>query len=101
MLYPKRIIIETLRGCNLRCPMCPMHDYTGGIQKMSDTTLDNAIRQLQDIIAHNDGKKFVHMEPYCLGEPLLRPDFPEIVKRLKPLTRRLVVVTNAYAWDTF
>jgi radical SAM protein with 4Fe4S-binding SPASM domain len=83
--------LEITRHCNLRCRHCYMCDYRPGEAELSLNEIHNMLDQLADA--------------GCLrllitgGEPLLRPDFPEIWKHAKSRGIMLTLFTNATLVD--
>lgn len=93
--FPLSIYIETGNQCNFRCRYCPISrkDYaeiSGGFKTMSFSDFENVCRQIKD------GGRLKVLRFYFMGEPLLNPRLPEMIKmacRMK-LADRTELTTN-------
>ena len=77
-----------LAGCNLRCPFChnsELLDSTAAEIVMDDAALTDFLRKRQGML---DGVAFTG------GEPLLRPDLPELMRRIRDLGYAVKLDTN-------
>ena len=74
MLYefPKRVEIELVSDCNLRCTYCPRH-YVNDLTGYMDVTLFN--RLIDEISQYQDRILVLHRR----GESLMHPKFAEMV----------------------
>lgn len=77
--------IETTRGCNLQCQVCGLSHYHVNAGHMSLENFEYIIEQFK-------GVQEVTLQG--LGEPLLNPDFIEIVRAAKARGMRVVTSTN-------
>jgi|GEM_PF-3561999 len=79
--YPKAIILETIRGCNLACVFCPLQLETKPTFKkhglMTEETFANI---LSTVISTVDIKMFIM---HNLGEPLLDRNISAKIKQIK------------------
>ena len=88
---PDDIAIETVMGCNLRCPMCPISvgpDAMNG-RPARVMTLDVYRRILEQIA---DRRRFILLT--IIGEPLLHPRIVEFVALAKGDGHRVGLITN-------
>lgn len=79
----KRVYLEITNSCNLNCPFC---DYPKGHDFLSIDEIKDYLKQIK---------------PYCnyvylhiIGEPLLHPDFDEVLNTLDDMDMQLQLVTN-------
>jgi radical SAM protein with 4Fe4S-binding SPASM domain len=77
--------IETTRGCNLQCQVCGLSHYHVNAGHMSLENFEYILDQLEDV-------QEVMLQG--LGEPLLNPDFVEIVQAAKARGLRTDTSTN-------
>ncbi len=77
--------IETTRGCNLQCQVCGLSHYRVKAGHMSLENFERVLNQLS-------GVQEVMLQG--LGEPLLNPDFVEIVRAAKTRGLRTDTSTN-------
>jgi len=91
-IFPKYIEIETVRGCNARCIMCPLSvddNYKKGL--MTDALFKKIVDQFSEYIDF--------LNQVCLsrnGEPLIDKNLPEKIKILKKIgIKRVNFSTNA------
>jgi len=85
--YPASILLEPTNACNLRCRMCPA--YGEGVKKRRDVGFikKEIWGKIIDEIGSWPGS--VNLDIHGAGEPLLHPDFFEIVsyaKKMKNIT---------------
>lgn len=93
--FPLSMYIETTNRCNSRCRYCPISfkDYSkisGGFSTMSLFKFNKICHDI-----HAGGKLKV-LRFYLMGEPLLNPDLPEMIKiatKMK-LAERTELTTN-------
>lgn len=75
---PHLIHIETVMGCNLRCPMCPVSNTKEFMSGRKFTYMDASLyRQIIDELTAEGGKHEVYLNQ--LGEPTLHRDIVEFV----------------------
>lgn len=83
--YPKRVVLELTNNCNFHCSHCFRNAGCGELEFLSK-------RICEELSEKYSGKIFEIQ--ITGGEPLLHPDFAEIVEILKPHFR-LILMTNA------
>lgn len=90
-IYPTNIIIETIRGCNLKCPFCPLqldekiNDY--GIMK--DEIFNNI---LEKVITIENIKLFIM---HNLGEPLLDKNIFKRISEIKKIRNDVEILIDS------
>lgn len=84
---PAYVHIEPTSFCNLHCPECPTG--LGLLQRPRGRITVKTFETFLDTLA----PKAFYLTLYFQGEPLLHPDFPDLVRRAKQ--RRLYVVTSS------
>lgn len=86
--YPKQILIETHKGCNLRCKGCFVKDGEGG---------DFPLEMWKKAVDQNtwDGT----MIPYMYGEPMLWKHLYEGTKYVLDKGQRYYIATNGTIWN--
>lgn len=90
--FPPYFEIETVRGCNTRCPFCPIG--TGQINEFGLMDAFIFDKLADEIIQHRDEVKRVTLCVY--GEPLLDPRLEERIKYFKQANiAEVVATTNA------
>lgn len=87
--FPKFVQIETVSGCNARCRMCSVHDWTRSKSAMSEALF---AKLLTELAAHCDWIEQVTLQ--LGGEPLLDRRLEEHVAALKQAGIRSVVFTT-------
>ena len=86
--YPGKVACTVfLAGCNLRCPFCHNSELLDGTAEtvMDDAGLLGFLRKRQGML---DGVAFTG------GEPLLRPELPELMQRVRDLGYAVKLDTN-------
>ena len=87
--YPGKVACTVfLAGCNLRCPFChnsELLDAAAAETVMDDGALLDFLKKRQGML---DGVAFTG------GEPLLRPDLPELLRRVRTLGYSIKLDTN-------
>ena len=86
--FPGRVACTVfLAGCNLRCPFCHNSELIGADAEpvMDDAALLAFLKKRQGML---DGVAFTG------GEPLLRPDLPELLGRVRALGYAVKLDTN-------
>lgn len=91
---PYYITVEPASICNLRCPVCP-----SGLKK---TRRDPALLPLENFKALIDqiGDYLVCLQLWEWGEPLLNPDFYEMVAYAKKKGIVLITSTNGHFFES-
>ncbi|MCP4549397.1 MAG: radical SAM protein [bacterium] len=87
----KRVMVQTVHGCNYRCLICPLSKRApGGVKIMAEELFEKI---LHDCTAIPTLAAFM---PYLMSEPLLDPHLPERIELARSyLPRaRLFLVTN-------
>lgn len=93
--FPKYFEIETVNGCNARCPMCTIGDW----QRQSPTMKDDLFRKIADEIAEN-ADDVSRVSLYRDGEPLLDKRLPDRIAYLKDKrVKRVGIATNVSLLD--
>lgn len=82
---PRNATIEPVAGCNLKCLSCPVNILRRpyGLLKI------DAFKTIVDKLPHINSVLL-----YFMGEPLLNPDLPEMVKYLHDQGIRSIISTN-------
>ena len=86
--YPGRVAATLfLGGCNLRCPFC----HNAGLVR-TPTAEQNAE---DEVLRYLAGRRGI-LDGVCVtgGEPLLHPDLPELLKKIKALGYAVKLDTN-------
>lgn len=83
--YPKRVVLELTSFCNLRCSHCFRDAGKNGPIFLSKIVCEDLIQRYN--------KKIYEIQ-VTGGEPLLHPDFIEVVSKLSECFR-LILMTNA------
>ncbi|MEW6667499.1 MAG: radical SAM protein [Thermodesulfobacteriota bacterium] len=87
--FPRRITIELSAACNLSCVMCPRRHagLHGGF--MERALFERVVEELGD-------HELEGVVPFFRGEPLLHPEFLEMITRLRQCTPAPIqLATNA------
>lgn len=85
--YPTDLSIITTYRCQMKCKMC------GIWQNPSDTEKEIKSSDLEMLPS---GFNFINITG---GEPFLREDLEDIIKVIKPKTKRIVISTSGYHFD--
>jgi radical SAM protein with 4Fe4S-binding SPASM domain len=88
MIVPKQIIIEPTDRCQLRCKYCPI--------LTAKTSRDMSIDMFKSIIDRINFKTTVI--PWMNGEPLLHPQYTEMVKYVSSKGIPQYITTNGMKW---
>lgn len=91
MTSPKWVVLQITEKCNLKCKMCYEWGDTGSYyDKKSLSMLDKTVIEeiFKDLLCHD-----VYYELFG-GEPLLHPEFSEILKLIKKYKCRVDIPTN-------
>ncbi len=91
MNLPHEIIIELTNNCNLDCSFCFNKQGTDHIHEISQ---EDVFKILGDV--YNSGIKAVR---FTGGEPFLRKDLCEILKKAKSIGLYVILNTNAFLID--
>ena len=88
---PKRIIIEPVNICNLRCPLCPTTTMKRkrGVMKLKE------FKEICDSLPSS----IKDMELFLAGEPLINPELPEMIKYASEKGINCSVSTNSMLLD--
>ena len=91
-LIPRRVTIETVFGCNARCPMCVIENPT---ERRKGVMPLETFKQIVDtLVPYRD--QFEMFDLFALGEPLLDKHLFERIRYVKSKDfRRLAFSTNA------
>ena len=79
--YPQSILLEPTNACNLRCRMCPA--YGEGVKKRRDVGFMKKDIWMNVIDEIGSWPSPVNLDIHGAGEPLLHPNFFDIVKYAK------------------
>jgi pyruvate-formate lyase-activating enzyme len=79
--FPSNILLEPTNACNLRCRMCPA--YGEGVQKKRDIGFMQRDVWKRAIDEIGSWPSTVNLDIHGAGEPLLHPDFIDIVSYAK------------------
>ncbi len=91
--YPGHVAATVfLAGCNMRCPWCHNSELIDGTAEavMDDEKLLKFLERRKGIL---DGVCFTG------GEPLLRPELPELMRKIKDMGYLVKLDTNGYLPD--
>jgi pyruvate formate lyase activating enzyme len=91
--YPGHVAATVfLAGCNMRCPWCHNSELIDGTAE--------AVMDEKGLLKFLDGRKGI-LDGVCFtgGEPLLRPELPELMKKIKDLGYLIKLDTNGYLPD--
>ena len=77
-MIPKRMQIEIVHGCNLRCRMCPISVLPNKIKVMPMVMYKSIIDQMEPYV---DSLKLLDL--FGIGEPLLDKDLCEKIEYAK------------------
>lgn len=91
--YPGRVACTVfLAGCNLRCPFCHNSELLDGTAE--PVTDDGALLAFLE-------KRRGMLDGVCItgGEPLLRPELPELLRRIKALGYPVKLDTNGTQFE--
>jgi len=83
MLIPKQIIIENTTACNLKCRYCP------GLGTESIHMDFDYFKSIIDRVNFD-----TTIVPWCNGEPLLHPHYPEMLECIEGKKLRYYITTN-------
>ena len=93
--FPNRITLELSACCNLSCVMCPRKYVSNGNGFMKNDLFRHIVNQLK-------GKAIGAVVPFFRGEPLLHPDFLEMIRILKEtVSAKIQLATNALLLDRY
>ncbi len=79
--YPPSILLEPTNACNLRCRMCPI--YGEGVKRKREVGFIKKDVWIKLIDEMGSWPSHVNLDIHGAGEPLLHPDFFEIVNYAK------------------
>ena len=88
---PDEIAIETVMGCNLRCPMCPISNIPEAMNHRPVQVMRaDVYRRILEQIADRPRSILLNI----IGEPLLHPRIVEFVERAKRDGHHVGLITN-------
>jgi tungsten cofactor oxidoreducase radical SAM maturase len=87
------VYIEVTTRCNLKCSNCVRNVWDEPLADMEPETFERIMESLREL----PDLREVHFGGF--GEPLLHPDLPEMVKRVKALGVRVSLITNGTLLD--
>ncbi len=91
--FPKVLRIEPASSCNFQCIHCPTGlNLNESLGIMTEKTFNQIFDQIKNY-------RFEVIVLYHGGEPFLNKRFFDMVKKLKPLTKRLRTTTNGSLLD--
>ncbi|MBN2752117.1 MAG: radical SAM protein [Rhodospirillaceae bacterium] len=95
-IIPRRVVIETMFGCNATCGMCVINHPTR--RKKGHMPMESYRQLLEHLAPHCDTiEKF---DLFGLGEPLLDPYLAERIRLAKAMGfRNTAISTNAHLLD--
>jgi sulfatase maturation enzyme AslB (radical SAM superfamily) len=79
--YPQSILLEPTNACNLRCRMCPA--YGEGVKKSRDIGFIQKDVWINAIDEIGSWPSHVNLDIHGAGEPLLHPNFFDIISYAK------------------
>ena len=85
---PSFLTVEPVCGCNLQCPECPVGSNEL-VRPKGQISMD-----IVDLVIESFGRRAIWVNLYFQGEPLLHPQFPEIVARFSAAGLFTSVSTN-------
>lgn len=91
-ILPKSLIIESFRGCNLKCPLCVIQGYNNfdnAMKSISPEIVDKLIGEVD--IFNNLRKLYLHN----LGEPLLNANITELIIKIKKKYPKLYITLDS------
>lgn len=90
-LVPKQMNIEITAACNLKCKFCPrpLDVHTHMDPELYKSIVDRVAIEMPD----------VSIVPYLNGEPLLHPDYAELIKYTTAAGLRVYFTTNGTIWN--
>ena len=87
-ILPSSLIVETYRGCNLRCPLCVIQGYKNFSRQLSAISLDLFKKlMMESDLMNNIAQIYLHN----LGEPLLNPSIAELITLIKTMYPKINV----------
>lgn len=85
--WPMEAMVEVVRTCNLRCPLCPVGN---GVAEHYENMPVEAFREIAEAL----GETVTSLSLYNYGEPLLHPRIDEIVAIAKAAGIESVSITT-------
>ena len=93
---PIQVFVELTRRCNLRCAMCQNLPYMDRMSVREEKEQELTLEELEHVTRQTPRFSLI---TFTGGEPLLREDFPDIL-RCASAMRRCHVITNGVLLDT-
>jgi len=94
-LIPKRVQIETIYGCNIRCKMCPVH-LPNPPRKREIMSIELYKKILKQLEPYKDEIKL--MDLWGVGDPLIDPYIGGRIRYAKDMGfKNIAIATNAKA----
>lgn len=84
----KRVYIEVTTRCNFACITCIRSSWQDSLEDMKWETFENILKSLKEL----PQLESVHFGGF--GEPLIHPDFFQMVKEVKKLGLKVEMITN-------
>ena len=91
MTYPKWVVLQITQRCNLRCKMCYEWGENGAY--LSQKTLDDLPLQTIEEVLGTLTPQGTYFELFG-GEPLLHPQFKEIMQLIEKYQCKIDIPTN-------
>jgi MoaA/NifB/PqqE/SkfB family radical SAM enzyme len=94
-MLPVNIVIETIRECNLRCPLCRLQ-VDERVQKRGIMSNDIFDKIVNDLVNLGTIKEYAL---YHRGEPFLDPYIIDRIKKIKQMTNSKVLIDSNLSLD--
>ena len=96
--FPVRMILDTSTACNLKCKMCLLQGSPEKSDNIKKSVKGIPIANLKNILEEvKEAKPLI--QPSYYGEPLMAPDFQEIITLMKNKGFALAFNTNGTLFD--
>ncbi len=89
-LKPRQIDIEVTSKCNLRCKGCPVNSQSGAGEHMDLDLFKSIVYRVNWECT---------LVPWLNGEPLLHPNYAEMIKYIADRGHRAYITTNGHFWN--
>jgi len=91
LYFPKRLVIETIRICNARCPFCAIDIWDKSVPLISDKLFDKIVEEISD---YSDWIQTINIQR--AGEPTLDKKMGQRIKKLSDIgIKTITMSTNA------